>query len=61
MASDLEAIAREPSLMTDPALSFEPHRRHLRGLAYRMLGSLAEAEDAVQTRIFAGTPSIGTR
>ena len=34
--------------MTDPALSFEPHRRRLRGLAYRMLGSLAEAEDAVQ-------------
>ena len=34
--------------MMDPALSFEPHRRHLRGLAYRMLGSLAEAEDAVQ-------------
>ena len=34
--------------MMDPALSFEPHRRHLLGLAYRMLGSLAEAEDAVQ-------------
>ena len=34
--------------MTDPALSFEPHRRRLLGLAYRMLGSLAEAEDAVQ-------------
>jgi RNA polymerase sigma-70 factor, ECF subfamily len=33
---------------TDAAASFEPHRRHLLGLAYRMLGSLAEAEDAVQ-------------
>jgi RNA polymerase sigma-70 factor (ECF subfamily) len=32
----------------DPALSFEPHRRRLLGLAYRMLGSIAEAEDAVQ-------------
>jgi RNA polymerase sigma-70 factor, ECF subfamily len=28
--------------------TFEPHRRHLIGLAYRMLGSLAEAEDIVQ-------------
>jgi RNA polymerase sigma-70 factor, ECF subfamily len=27
---------------------FEQHRRYLTGLAYRMLGSLAEAEDAVQ-------------
>jgi RNA polymerase sigma-70 factor (ECF subfamily) len=34
--------------MTDAAASFEPHRRHLRGLAYRMLGSLADAEDVVQ-------------
>ena len=33
---------------TDPAATFEPHRRRLRGLAYRMLGSMAEAEDAVQ-------------
>jgi RNA polymerase sigma-70 factor (ECF subfamily) len=32
----------------DPAARFEPHRRYLVGLAYRMLGSLAEAEDTVQ-------------
>lgn len=32
----------------DAVGDFEPHRRHLTGLAYRMLGSLAEAEDIVQ-------------
>lgn len=31
-----------------PADAFEPHRRFLFGLAYRLLGSVAEAEDAVQ-------------
>ncbi len=30
------------------AAQFEPHRRRLMGIAYRMLGSLAEAEDIVQ-------------
>jgi RNA polymerase sigma-70 factor (ECF subfamily) len=34
--------------MPNPAASFEPHRRRLLGLAYRMLGSMADAEDAVQ-------------
>ncbi|KGM39177.1 hypothetical protein JY96_01795 [Aquabacterium sp. NJ1] len=32
----------------DATAEFEQHRRFLRGLAYRMLASVAEAEDAVQ-------------
>lgn len=31
---------------------FEAHRSHLRAVAYRMLGSTAEADDAVQESWF---------
>jgi RNA polymerase sigma-70 factor (ECF subfamily) len=34
------------------AEQFETHRSHLQGVAYRMLGSLSEAEDAVQESWF---------
>jgi DNA-directed RNA polymerase specialized sigma24 family protein len=30
------------------AQGFETHRTHLRAVAYRMLGSMSEAEDALQ-------------
>jgi RNA polymerase sigma-70 factor (ECF subfamily) len=34
--------------MSNAAMTFEPYRRRLLGLSYRMLGSMADAEDAVQ-------------
>jgi RNA polymerase sigma factor (sigma-70 family) len=34
--------------MDEQALEFEQHRPHLRAVAYRMLGSLTETDDAVQ-------------
>lgn len=35
-------------MTTDAATTFEPHRAYLIKVAYRMLGSVAEAEDVVQ-------------
>lgn len=35
-------------IATDPAAIFESHRAYIFGLAYRMLGSVMEAEDVVQ-------------
>ncbi|MEV6849458.1 RNA polymerase sigma factor SigJ [Actinoplanes sp. NPDC051411] len=37
-----------PSTVEEPAAQFEAERPHLLAVAYRMLGSRAEAEDAVQ-------------
>lgn len=37
-----------PGTIADAAMTFEQSRRRLTGLAYRMLGSVAEAEDMVQ-------------
>src|SRR3954451_9889973 len=41
---------RTPSVIDDAWLAerFEANRPHLRGVAYRMLGSMTEADDAVQ-------------
>ena len=44
MTSNHEVVTDQDWL----AARFETHRGHLRGVAYRMLGSLTEADDAVQ-------------
>ena len=41
--------------------AFEAHRRHLTGLAYRMLGSLADAEDVVQEAFMRFDAATGIR
>lgn len=46
--SHFEPLSRLTWTMSNPAASFEPYRQRLLGLAYRMLGSMADAEDAVQ-------------
>ena len=43
------------------AEQFEEKRGHLRGVAYRMLGSLAEADDAVQEAWLRLSRSGGSR
>ena len=39
------------------AAVFEEHRDHLRGVAYRLLGSMSDADDAVQDTRPAGCRS----
>ena len=47
--SELERVRQSPAdRRSSLALAFEGQRPYLRGVAYRMLGSLAEAEDALQ-------------
>ena len=42
------------------ARQFEDHRPHLRAVAYRMLGSLGEADDALQDASAAPTRAKST-
>jgi len=44
------------------AARFEEHRTHLRAVAYRMLGSVSEVDDAVQEAwLYARSRSLRTR
>jgi RNA polymerase sigma-70 factor, ECF subfamily len=48
MPTDEERRSGVPEQRAPLADQFEQHRSHLRAVAYRMLGSVSEAEDAVQ-------------
>src|SRR5262249_41931273 len=38
----------EPSMLADTLETYDEHRPHLFGIAYRMLGSVTDAEDTLQ-------------
>src|SRR5678816_4251417 len=48
MVTVARALYVQRESVTPLAAAFEEHRSHLRVVAYRMLGSAAEADDAVQ-------------
>lgn len=62
-ADDLVAVARSADEAAFAAM-VEPHRRELLAHAYRMLGSVVEAEDALQETLLAawrGLPGFAGR
>ena len=45
--------------MSNPAVSFEPFRHRLLGLAYRIVRNSSDAEDVVQEALAHGVPVVG--